>query len=371
MSNKNFLITLIVTLIGLIAFLGGYLISQNRSDFAQQNFRQQASISNLSRFSGSSQISRETMSKQITNNFDQLTRLSTVKVTAPTISEDGKKVLYFQKDSGEILATDLVTQNSSIILGNLLPGLISAEWNKNGTEVITNQTGKGKNYFNLKTGETTHLNANMSSMAWSKNSQKIAYLFYDQKTGEGQISVSDPDGSVFKNILPTRAENLKIAWATNNLLSFYNPSGDDRSVFLLNMETKQLNKIIDSLDGIKILWSPDGAKLFYSYKEAGLIKAAILNLADQTTTTMDLRTRADKCTWTLNSFYLYCGGKKESDLSEKLYQLDINKKEFGLIFESTSMEPLEFSQLVLSPTENTLFFINSFDNYLYKINLEK
>lgn len=320
MQNKNLLISLIIILIGLITFLGGYLIAQ------KNNLPQQANISTLGRFSSSN---TKTQSKV----EPKLLRLSTVKAINPYFSEDGKKILYTERGAGKVFAVDFSGQNNSFVKGE----------------------------------EASTLNSNISGATLSKNGKKMAYLFYDKNTGEGQISLANPDGSVFKNIFPTRAESLKINWISDNLLSFYNPSGEDHSVFLLNIDNKQLKKILDSYRGLRLSWSPDGTKLFYSYEEEGQTKSALLNLIDQVTLAIDLDTRADKCVWTGNSFYLYCGARREGDLSEKLYQLDVQKKEFGLIFEPSVAEPIEMTQPLLSPTEDLIFFVNGLDKYLYKI----
>ena len=315
MNNKNFLIILIVILAGLTIFLGGYLIAK------KHNSSQSANISNLNRFSSSN-------IKTQTKNEPKLLRLSTVKVIDPYLSEDGKKVLYSEKGTRKIFATDFSGQNNNF----------------------------------EKTEEPSSLNSNISGITLSKNHRKIAYLFYDPRTEEGQISIANPDGSVFKNILPTRANKLKLDWVNDDQISFYNPDGEDHSLFLFDIENKNLEKVLDSLSGLKISWSPDGLKLLYSHQKEGGSKLLLLDLKTKTNLVIDLQVKADQCVWSLSSLLAYCG-------NEKLYQLDMSKKEFGLIFEPSPADQIRIKKPLLSPAENFLFFVNDLDDYLYRINL--
>lgn len=380
MNNKKFLIILIVILISLVTFLGGYLV-------AQKNNSLQANISNLHRFSSS--VANYGHLKQENKNLPQLIRLSTVKAADPAISEDGKKILYFERDSGKILSADFSGQNSSLVMGKILSGLTEAKWAPNGSKVIVNQKGGKKSYLELETEEAVALSTGISDLAWDKNSLKIAYLFYDSKTGDGQISIANPDGSVFKNIIPTRANRLKIDWVNNDKISFYSPTEEDHSLFSLDIESKQLEKVLDSLLGLKIIWSPDGSKLLYSHQppfveasgDRKQVELALLDLESKAIFAVDLQTEADRCVWSLNSLYIYCGASStrtadnpqlnsSEQFSDSLYQLDIARKEFGLIFKPSLADEIKIKKPLLSPAENFLFFINDLDQYLYRINLE-
>lgn len=364
MDNKNFLIALIVILVGLATFLGGYLTAQKETSSHQAN------ISNLGRFSSSA--NPDNPKNNGNKKLPQLIRLSAVKAADPATSEDGKKILYFEKETGKILTTDFSGQNHQIVRGEILPGLTEIKWASNGSEVIIFQNGLKKNHLNLGTKEIHSLNENISGVSWSKNSQKIAYLFYDQQIEEGQISVASPDGSIFKNILPTRANQLKIDWLNDREISFYNARGEDQSLFLLNTENGQLEKVLDSMLNLKILWSPDGSHLLYSYQENGLPKISLLYRKTKLNLAIDLPTEADRCVWSLNSFYLYCGASSagSNKAGDSLYQLDLAKKEFGLFFEPLFTDRFKIKKPLLSPAENLLFFINDFDQYLYRISLE-
>ena len=364
MNSKTTLIVLIVILTSLITFLGGYLVSQ------KNNSGQTANISNLGRFSANNSQSVSNKS-----SVPKLNRISTVKVFSPTISESGEKVIYFEKESGKILATDFSGESATTLNGNTNKTAYSAVWAKDGYEAIISESSKGSSkevYFNIKNGQLSELNKNVSRAVWSKDGQKIAYLYFDYQNGTGNISIANPDGSSFKNVFATRSGNLNLDWPKENIISFYGPGADSDTsdLFMLNIENGQLEKVLDSLKGLQMLWSPDGSHLLYSYQDdSGEKKVKLLDLTQKNELDIDLLASANKCVWTLNSLSLYCGGKKEVSEKENLYQLDLAKKEFGLIFETLATDTINLEHPILSPTENLLLFVNKADEYLYSINI--
>lgn len=376
MNNKAILIILIFVLVGLITFLGGYLIAQrdNRSQVGLGR-SQTANISRLNRFSTATQLENEDDQPTIqgrTLYADKFKRISTVKVLGPAIAEDGRQVIYFEKSSGKILASDFYGQNISTVSGKILDNITGAVWSKNGYEVIVAQNSRdGQKHasLNLHTNQTAMLDKRISSVVWADKNSQIVYSFLDKETGEGNISMANPDGLSFKVLLPTRADNLKIDRVKDGLISFHTPGAND-SLFLLSVEDGRLEKVLESLKNLKILWSPDGSKLLYSHEKEEGVETVVMNLSDQNGLFVDIITEADKCVWTADSLNIFCGGKKNAGSREALYKMDLNKKEFSLIYEPGSLDGVEIKTPLLSPVENFLFFINAADQYLYAINLE-
>ena len=337
---------------------------------ANKNTGQTASIYQLSRFS-EKEGEKDVRSK--TSAISGIGRISIVKALSPAISEDGRKILYFEKGTGKILASDFSGQSSGTVSGQILNGFSNALWSKNGEQAIINEQ-LNKHYYNLKNGKLSELNRNIKDIAWSKDGKNIAYLFFESEKGEGNISIANPDGASFKNVFQTRIGSLRISWPKENLISFYNPTGPDNSLFLFDIESglleKKLDSSFDNIKNLEILWSPEGNKILYSrHNEDGSYELRLIDFAQEIDYETGLATTADKCVWTLNSIALYCGMRKESETSENLYHIDIAKKEFGLVFEPSTVESIAIKNPLLSPTENLLFFVNQQDGYLYSISL--
>src|SRR3990167_7441690 len=112
MNSKNALIVLIVILVALTAFLSSYILFKKVSP-------KTASIYQLSRFS-EKEGEKDVRSK--TSAISGIGRISIVKALSPAISEDGRKILYFEKGTGKILANDFSGQSFNIVSGSTLKG---------------------------------------------------------------------------------------------------------------------------------------------------------------------------------------------------------------------------------------------------------
>lgn len=356
MYSKPTLIFLIVVLVGLVLFLGGYLLSSKD---------QTANLGNLSRFDEDHDVHPE-------NNSPKLHRLSTTRAISPSIAEDGRQVLFFEAGSGKLLASDFMGNARAIVSGKLLSNLLSAHWAANGYEAIIAQNSRGTilhSYLNVKTGRTNPLHQNISRPSWSPRHDKIAYLFFDHQTNEGQISISNPDGSVFKNILPTRTDQLVIAWPQEESLSFYNQAGENQILFVLNIENKKLDKVFGPVSGLQTLWAPDFSKILLTYLEEGVKKSVLVSRLDKSNLSVELITDTSKCVWSANSVLLYCGVKGAADKLESLYVLDTKTQSARRLFTPFETETIEFKNPLLSPAEDFLIFVNDDDQYLYSISL--
>lgn len=366
MNQKTVLVVLIIILSGLILFLGGYLSLENNSG---SEGSASLSHSNLTRF----QADGSTVSDQ-PDSSPKIRRLSTRPSAFPTISEDGKMAIFFEKDSGKVMTSDFAGHNLAVLFGQLTDRLTSAVWSTQGPQAITTQNVGSKTsnrYLNLKSGERILLSSAISSPVWSPDGQKIAYLFTDTATGKNSLSIANPDGSVFKNILSTRAEQIIMAWPQKNYLAFFNPSGSPQSLLWLDIEKESLEKIVDSVNSLKISWSADGHYLFYTYLDSlkNEKKAKILNLAKRTEEEVDFDTVADQCVWNASDSYLYCQGQFGAAQLDGLYRFNIKTKEKELVLASTPAQPFKISFPLLTPAEDYLVFLNQYDQHIYSISL--
>lgn len=355
MYSKFILVFLIVVLVGLVLFLGGYLISSKE---------QTATIGNLSGFD------QQTQTKE--KSEASLHRLSTVKAVSPTLSEDGKQVVFFESSSGKILTSDFAGQENAVVSGKLVTNFSSARWSRNGYEALITQNVKGTplySYFHLKTGRTSALNSKISSPIWSPNGSKIAYLFFDSSREEGQISIANPDGSLFKNILPTRLNPLVLTWPKEDLISFHHRSSDEQSLFTLGTDGSSLEKILGPVSKLQTLWAPDASRMLVSYTRETEKIVSILTLKDHTEIQLHLLTDANKCVWSANTVFIFCGAKETDDQLESLYVVDTTTQRVKLLFTPFETDTINIKNPFLTPAEDFLIFINDYDQYLYSIGL--
>lgn len=358
MYSKTILIFLITILVGLVLFLGGYLLSSNDLD-------QTAAMGRLERFAGQS-------SDSSTSAPPRLRRLSTVKAFGPAISEDGRKVLFFEEGTGKVLASDFEGKTGEVVSGKIIPNITDAIWSSNSHEALLAQRSRSSlaySHFNLQTGQLTALPTKLSAPAWSYHGKKIVYLYANPAVEEGIISMANPDGSLFKNVLATRIGQLQLFWPKDGLFSFVNRNGETQSLFILDPANSTLAKIFGPVTNLQALWSPDASKVLLSYIQNQQKKFGYLNLADHSEIYFDFLTTTQQCAWSANGAFLYCGGKEDEEQTAGLYAIDIKTKKIANIFSPSSLETFRVDHSFLTPAEDFLIFINGYDQYLYGINL--
>lgn len=148
----------------------------------------------------------------------------------PVVFFDFKKgsdnLVFYEESNFTIYETDLDGRNKKELAR--IPDASGIIFNPNGKGLIAEVPGKGSPmtaYFDLENNRKTELSKNIRSTAFSPDGEKLAYYFYDDKTGQSNISVAEPNGSNFERIFLTRIKNLNLAWPENELIVFYPKSG--------------------------------------------------------------------------------------------------------------------------------------------------
>lgn len=370
MNQEKLLYSLIGLLVLILTFMGGYLFNQEPEP---------ANISeSLERFSENTPLS--------TNKLPpKLAQITSSKVIT-AINGDPEDILYIEKESGKVIKTDKDGTEHQTVSGVVLKNITRAVWPSSGSGFIyyaKNVLKESAYHFNLKDKKISAFSESASSLVFSPDSKNVSYHFWDQNAQEGSISISQTDGSSFKEIIKTRVRSLKIDWPKEFLLSFYEktPASEASNLFLLEIGSgRKLTKILENKIGLDVKWSTDGNNLIYSFFEPnGLLKLVLRELASNQETVLPFVTFASKCTFALNNNLLYCGVPFESPIKpikpeylsskDKIISWDrINKKE-KIILELASFEDVQIIAPFLDSLGNYLFFINSFDEKLYRLAL--
>lgn len=359
---KKVIIFLIFVLAALAMFLGGYLISK-KSLTGGQNQQALINDSLVSRF-------EESPEKRVPPVG--LFALSRDRTAFPALSADGKEILYYNPDSGEIRSVS--TQNmagGSTLVAKIQAGARQISWASNKTLVATYSNNSV--FYDLNSNSSKKLDNKIKNPALSRAGDKLAYNFFDAETGEGNISIADPLAESFKVVLPTRFENWQIGWINSSvLLLVRRPAVGDQtsSLFTLDTETKSLHNVIEPKNDLEVVWSPNGQKIVYSYsadpaQESGLF---FMDLANREEVGLNTSLNASKCTWSIDNKTVYCAGK------DSFVTIDTSAVQPGA--EDISTLPKEIlsssataSDLLLTSSEDYLVFRNSQNGKLYGLNL--
>lgn len=319
--------------------------------------------------------------------------ISTERVLSPTLSADRTKAIYYSQYNGNVWQSAFdgseLTRVSSAALNNLKKII----WSPDKIKVVSiyqdEEENITKNVYDYTAGKVSPLNPYTQKVAWSPAGDRIVYQYTNEVTGENNISIANSDGTNWQNIFQIRMKNVNLDWPGSEIAFYEKPSGmTESSLFLLNPLTKNLTKVLSSVPGLSVKWSPQGDKILYSKtsnngKNIGLY-VALKNGSGETS--LDISGLVEKCVWSQDNRIIFCAVPKNIDeagtLPDDFYKGSfMSDDEFWKInletgVKSILLEPWQKGEgifnaveLFLSPLEDYLFFVNKYDGLLYSIEL--
>ena len=317
--------------------------------------------------------------------------LSQEPVLSPTI--DGQKVKYYSKNNGYVFESSFDSSERTRLSSNILLNLLKVIWSPNKDKVIAifEEDGLLRKYlYDYNTDAATALDKNTRWITWSPIEDKIAYQYYDLQTEDNNISLANPDGSQWTNILTTRMKNLIVEWPNSEQIAIRTkPSGLAQSVvYTINLADGDFQKIISETYGLTVLWSPLGDKLLFSEtdNQGKNLKLKIADLAKPTVGELSFVTLPEKCVWSQDNRTLFCAVpknvsdsavlpddyyKKRVSFTDEFWAINLDTQEAIRIFipENEGTATYDAKELLLSPQEDYLLFINQKDDLLYSLEL--
>lgn len=358
MSNK-FLHFIVFSLVGFAVFLAGYIFTRN-SDIADQ----QALINN-------SLVERFNQTEEKYVEPTGLFELTSGEASFPTVSVNSKEVWYYSARSGDIRSVSI--QNplaGSTLVAKIQPNAANISWAINKTLVANYATGAI--YYDLNSNFSKKYDTKIKNPALSKTGDKLAYTYFNDATGEGDITVADPKLESSKNILPTRFAGWQIRWLGEDKLALVKPptlENTQVSLFTLDTSEKTLQNILDFKNNLEVAWSSDGQKLLYSYIDPtnGQNGLYFMDLANKNEIPLNLNYTASKCAWSLNGKTAYCAGKDSFVSFDATSSVAV---ETNTVSSSQNADIGSATNLLLTSIENYLIFKNTKDGKLYGLRLD-
>lgn len=356
--NQKLLITLTVVSLSFTAFLSGYLVSQK--DFHKKNGS--VSTGNILNKFNNQDTDNPPEALLRSENSGTLRPLSQRGILSPVLSKEKNSILYYEKDTGKVFEVALSDFREKPVSDVPLPNLIKTIWASSRKEVVSvfySQKGSRYKYFNYKTRASVDLGTDIKSLAFSPDGNQIVY--FGSKGGSRGIFISQPDGSSFKNILPSRLENARVYWPSNDLLAFKIDTPAGSELYSLS-KAGEVKKIIDTRDGLEIKWSGDGSKVLFSQKVNSGLGLFYKDIYSEIETPLNISTSASKCDWGVDAKTIVCGIPRSSGAGDEIYEirLDGTQKLF-----SSPTSRINTAELFLSGLGDFVVILNSLDNKLY------
>lgn len=172
-------------------------------------------------------------------------RISKGMVSSFDFENSLNKIVFYEKADSMIYEAASDGKNKKELAK--IPGASEIVFSPNNKELIATikETDRFvKYYFNLENNQKVKLDRRIKTVIFSPDGKKIAYHFYDGGAGEGNISVSNPDGSGFINIFKTRSNSIKLLWPENDSIIFYQESENNEILaFSIKPDEKEFRKL--------------------------------------------------------------------------------------------------------------------------------
>lgn len=325
---------------------------------------------------------------------EKIKALTDEAVIAPTITQDGEKIKYYARSTGNVFEISFSGTGKRTVSNTDLAGLVKIVWSPEKDKVISifNKNGAIERYFydyNTKSGKK--LADGMEYVVWTNLSDKIIYKYYDSKTKKRFLSIAEPDGSNWKNLANIASRDiLIIPVPQTSLISFWNsPNGfEETNLQTIGIAGGEAKTIFSKKFGADYLWSPNGQRALVSSAEtkgSSKITLAAINANGGEYQNLNIPTLAFKCAWSKDNktlYYALPGSIPEGSVmpndyqSKKFYtrdsfwKVDVATGKKDRIVELNEItQNLDATDLFLSPSEDKLFFTNRADGKLYGISI--
>lgn len=317
-------------------------------------------------------------------------KLSDVAAISPTISSD--RVLYYSKTNGNVFSTDFEGKSKDTITNIFIPNLITTVWSFDKSNAINiykeNELIK-KVLFNFNSQKATQIDSRIKFVNFAPNENKIVYQFIDQSLNTNKIAISDPSGLNWKSLQSIRMEDVKLFWPKNDTVAILtSPSGLAKgSLLTTNPDNgNALNKIISEVFGLTVRFSPDGNTILYSQTDQYGHNPTIYTIKDgELPDKANINTISDKCAFSVTN-NIYCAVpskingslvlpddfyKNTANFSDIFFKIDASNNRSAAIFNPADFKyDFNASDLIVSPDENYIIFINKRDGLLYSIKIK-
>jgi len=321
---------------------------------------------------------------------NRLQKISDTQAVSPMQNPRGGGIIFAGKSSGiyemgfdgnNLRKTDFTAQ----------PNLFKVLWGENPSEFVTfyGASGIKQLFYNNSDAKTqSPLPSTLGALSLSKTENKMVYLSLDASQNQNVIAMSDMNGGNAATVLNTRLSDVMLNWiGQNEVAAQTTPSGlVAGSSWLLNISSRKLTSVLSDIYGLTTKWGPQGDRFLFSETSANG-RGLSLSVSDKTGTNvkkLDLDTLPEKCVFSADTSNIICAGAESApDLvwpddyykgsysaQEHIWRVNLSTGNKTSLYEFSPDTRFDATNLVLSPDENTLIFLNEIDGYLYSLKLK-
>jgi hypothetical protein len=313
---------------------------------------------------------------------------------AAVLSQDKKEIFFFSPDIYDMVRITLDGKDERNLSRLELRDIEDIAWSPERDRAIIKAKKEGNSLFILfkvKDKKGLELKKGLDNAIWANLGDKIIYKFYSSTTKERSLNVANPDGSNWEKIADVAWRDISVQQVPqSSLVSYWNKPNayEETALMTVGVMGGDTKKIFSGRFGADYLWSPSGEKILVSSsdeKGSSKMSLAVVNRNGGEYKNLDLPGLAFKCIWAKDNKNILCSvpenipdgsvmpndyQEKKFNTSDSLWKIDTDKGKKTKISDSDGLGGnFDAVNLILSPEEGTLYFINRADGKLYRISL--
>ncbi|HFC77008.1 MAG TPA: hypothetical protein ENJ27_02155 [Candidatus Moranbacteria bacterium] len=313
------------------------------------------------------------------------------EIAFPSVGDNKKNIRYYNIQEKSFWEASFDGSYKKKIINEEFSDLKDIIWSPDKKQMIVKN---GNNFYSYEYGkELKKIKDNIVFLDWSNLGNKIIYIYIDPVTKNKTLNIANLDGSEWKKIAKLNKDKIIISTVPqSSLISFWNnPNAfKETTMKTVSLTGGDIVELVKNKFGANYLWSPDGEKFLVSsvLKKGGhniILELGGIENADKNKL-MDLKfpTLISKCVWSKSDTkIIYCAlpsgipndaiipndyQNKKFFTKDSFWKINIkNGKKERLVGLEDITEKIDATNLILSPSEDMLFFINRINNNLYRI----
>jgi len=387
---------ILVIILGLFALLGGKSGDDKNIDTTNTTGLPTSGDNPVPTTSPSSETN--SINQSLEKNIGQIQQSERIKVLSDrpvmgiSLNKEGDRVVYYDKENGQVFRISFDGKIWERISDVNLKGITNITWAPTRDKVLVEYNDsktRQKYVYDYTSGKKYNLSFRMGQVVFSPDGQKILYHYWYPQQGSN-VAVAKYDGSNWFSLFPSEMTGLQLAWPRIDTVTFIAPEGDfyGATVYFIKLESPyNLKEIMDEKYSIETNWSPSGNKLLYSYKDSKDATNKGLYIRDfsaDTEINLNFTLPPGNCAWAKNELALYCAQetknllniipqdyqKKLSLLGDSFWKIDLGAKEIQEIYiPEVGEQVYGVGEIIISDKEDFFFFENKLDGKLYSLEL--
>ena len=234
--------------------------------------------------------------------------------------------------------------------------------------------------FNTVTASWQPLPENTVAAAWASSSQQLAYL--ENKNNAGSLKILNIASQKTQEILKFSQAEARLYWVKPSIVYLLNSASSadyPASLWSIDLSKKTLRPLIREENGLVFNWSPNGDLGLKLNNSERLPKLSLIDGQGSVLREFTFVTLPEKCVF--EGRKLYCAApqflrdnlvlpddyyKKSVYFRDDIYLIDIDTAAATLLLNGDE-NLIDAEQLTIRG--NNLYFINRYDNLIYRLQL--